>query len=76
MLEIDEIMPYYICKRDQYDCLIDGNGCFEECHHTSFPLHAKNQESVAILEAFTKRFSLVVDAYGRLVCTEREDAKK
>ncbi len=59
MLEIEEVIPYYL--------EID-----EEGGHIQNPLYAKNQESVIIFEKFFETFHVVIDEYGRLVCTERK----
>lgn len=76
MLEIEEIKPAYICEYHECDsgqpCPENKDGCIEECHHTSNPFHAENPESVKIFEKFCDTFHVVVDDYGRLVCTEKE----
>lgn len=74
MVEIDEVMPFYICKKqaDGKCVLNNSNDCFEECNHTTNPAFAKDHESVNIFEKFCDTFHVVVDDYGRLVCTEKE----
>lgn len=73
MMEIDEVMPLYLCTENKDGpCVLNGEECFPECHHTSNPFYAKNKESKDIFEEFTKRFEVVVDDNGRLMCIERE----
>lgn len=76
MLEIDEKMPFYICEYSEcnsgFKCPVNSHGCYEDCKHTTSPFHAENPESVKIFEKFCDTFHVVVDDYGRLVCTEKE----
>ncbi len=75
MIEIDEIVPFYICKmaESEYEpCLVNGHPCFPDCEHVQNPMFAKNEESVKIFEAFAERFGCVVDDNGRLCVWEKE----
>ena len=74
MLEIDEKVPFYICsKKTDGKCVLnENNECFEECNHISIPVHAKHKNAVVLFEKFCDTFNLVIDDYGRLVCTEKE----
>ena len=71
MIEIDEAVPYYICERPGI-CHENDEPCFEECHHTTSPFHAKNPNTRVIFEEFMNTFHVVVDENGRLICTEKE----
>ena len=75
MLEINEVRPFYICKGDgNKKCILSVNGleCHNDCHHTTFEIHAKNKESVDLFTEFFNKFHVIVDDYGRLICTERK----
>ena len=61
MLEIEEVIPEYF--------VVDSNHA-----QTVNPYYAKNQDSVRIFNEFRERFFVWVDDYGRLVCTEKEQA--
>lgn len=58
MLEIEEVIPFYLR--------------IDEDEHTTNPFYARNQEMVKLFEEFNKAFHVVVDDYGRLICTERK----
>lgn len=72
MLEIEEMMPFYICKKDNVRCNQSITCGGEDCNHTTFPIHAKNTESIELFNRFFDTFHVCVDDYGRLVCTEKE----
>ena len=72
LIEIEEVVPYYICNKSRYCNKSEGCGG-EFCHHTISPMFANNQEAITVLEEFKRRFHVVVDDYGRLICTEREE---
>lgn len=70
MMEIDEIIPYYICDQ-QKECRVSCT-CVEDCcRHTTDVLHFKNQASVELLNKFFDTFHVCLDDNGRLLCTER-----
>lgn len=75
MIEIDEVMPFYICgeKVDAGECIVDENHyyCSEECHHITNPMYAKNKETIKLFEKFVDTFDVIVDDNGRLVCIEK-----
>ena len=77
MLEIDEVMPHYICEYEEcnsgFKCPENNKGCYEECKHTTSPFHAMNRETVALFMKFCDTFNVVVDDYGRLLCVEKEE---
>lgn len=72
MLEIDEMMPFYICEGSKDVCYVNGKLCWDECHHTTLPVHVKNEESIDIFNKFSNTFHVAVDDMGRLVCFEKE----
>lgn len=72
LIEIEEVVPYYICNKSRYCNKSEGCGG-DMCHHTISSTFAQNQDSIALLEEFKRRFHVVVDDYGRLICTEREE---
>ena len=76
MLEIDEIVPFYLCKGGSSDiCVVNMLSCYEDCKHVTIPTFAKNESSVKIFEKFCETFNVVVDDYGRLNCFEKEEEK-
>ncbi len=75
LIEIEEIVPYYICNKSRYCNKSEGCGG-DMCHHTISSTFAQNQDSIALLEEFKKRFHVVVDDYGRLICTEKEETNE
>ncbi len=70
-MEIEEVMPLYLCNQE--DC-IDKAWKEEcgECVHTSNEQFAKNQESVELFKKFCDTFSLALDENGRLIVWENE----
>lgn len=75
MLEIDEMMPFYICeKRKDGKCVLNEcNDCCDECKHTTNLMYAKNPDAAATFGKFFDTFNVVIDDYGRLVCMEKEN---
>ncbi len=71
MLEIDELVPVYICNRERNCHYMNKFCCDEHCSHTFYPGNAKNKESIELFIKFCETFNVVVDDYGRLICTER-----
>ena len=73
MMEIDEVMPYYLCNGARM-CGDNKQWCGQDdgCKHTTCELFAKNEESVELFKRFTDSFHFVVDDYGKLICTEKE----
>lgn len=72
MLEIDEIMPLYLCDKNGCDDSSKEFGC-GDCAHTTNELLAKNKESIDILNRFRDAFNCIVDDYGRLQVWEKEN---
>lgn len=75
MIEINEIMPLYLCRRDA-DCSTSvtcANQDEDCCKHTTCELYAKNADAVMIFNLFADTFDCVVDENGRLVITEKEN---
>ena len=72
MIEIDEMVPLYICERSLGSCFSNSQLCDDECKHTWTPIHAVDQTAVSVFEEFASRFNVCVDDYGRLICTEKE----
>ena len=75
MIEIDEIMPFYLCSKFNKEfepCLVNNKPCFDECKHVQNPLFARDQEAVKIFETFVDRFNCLVDDNGRLCVWEKE----
>lgn len=74
MLEIDEMMPFYICGDKEMHELCQARYC-GACKHITNPSFAKNKEAVELFNKFCETFHVCIDDYGRLVCTEKEVTK-
>lgn len=71
MIEINEIMPLYICNRTP-ECSASPTCGEDECNHTTSPFSAANRESVEVFNKFAELFYVYVDDMGRLNCVEKD----
>ena len=69
MIEIDEVIPVYLCNKNA-PC-----GCSikcDDCIHTLDETYAKNANAVEIANLFMDTFSYIVDDDGKLFIWEKE----
>ena len=71
MIEINEIMPLYICGKEK-DCNVSPSCGEDGCNHTTSPFNAANPETVDIFNKFAELFYVYVDDMGRLNCVEKD----
>lgn len=71
MIEINEIMPLYICNQ-KMDCNVSVTCGGDECIHTTSPFNAANPEAVDIFNKFAELFYVYVDDMGRLNAVEKD----
>lgn len=76
MLEIEEVMPFYLCNGPTAGFVCVDEECDEGCKHTTLGNFAKNPHSVRLLKKFVETFDFIVDDYGRLQCWEKEKNDK